>query len=1068
MVQPRSLQIVLSEENRPRGQPVPPIKRMSQRILALAPLLLLAVPACFNSDESFDSPDPNATANDMMIVQVQNGFGRMLPHTVHAVDPTTGIVSSNQVVEIRSIEDLLDNPPSELNPVIAPTAWHAQAVTPSNNAGNHFVNVVFSRSIDIDSVLDATAGGLSNNGLTGAIQVVAYDPNSGLSEQISGRGFIDGFTYFGNFANGPALERWVAPDSSNPLNQVSVLDVTRDGAVVTPGAGYPGSPFLSGGNWQTDSYSQAGSMVGGHVFTFVADQDDDLSTYETFPANKVIRIVISDSVLSDDAQPRQLADPGIATSVVAQDNGPPLTLLDGVAGSIVTVPGHLDINVDCDEDIRWKFSESVQPHSLGALPSNIPPSLSNQFTVEFLPGVPPGMPAPGQTVKVPYTVLPVSPYDFTEFVLTPTVPFPGSDPNGSAALVTVTYFSAAAEDLFGNDDPNSSETDSISFEISGACPGLVNAPVAPGALYLASNGGGSSGGIRVLDLDGFGQGTGDPAHNFNGYYDQLDVSKFPFNPNLTSPQGSFMFPPLSHELTTIAGGSQGVFTLTKDSALKTQLVTNESVGTIGDMALGHPLDLMFNNWDCLSGGQNLCANAAFQLNPLSAVVFPGNSISHAPHPNPPRISLAPSCYAPMIMGEEPTFGGNPLTGVATNLLVPGDAFGTFGGQGPSGLLTSFQTYTGFYGPSPTSTSCPQFSIRQQVGQVLYVLDSKGDRVVAMNSNRMTPIDVISVPDPRDLAISPDLNLLAVSNHGTNTVTFIDTDPNSPNFHTIINTTSLVDPDFNRIGEGPGEIVWQPDDEDILVVCEDSDSMAIISARDLAIRKILPGVAQPRFLSVSNRDLAAGFSTGLYYSFIISEDGSTTIFESGPDGVQGIGFDTFIGIPSLTNQSGFDSPMAIQPDPATNLHGAYIAYRKNGKGSVARLQLKDAPIGPRPIALNGFVPDPNFRTKEFAIAAEWTGIFSSSTIVDLAVDDLSNLGGFPSVTTIYGTGKTTQKSSKSLSRVIGGAQVAVSTPKFLFVANANGKLDVVQMATGNLYVPSIDVPGVQVLCHYWRQ
>lgn len=1041
---------------------------MSPRILALSPLaMLLAIPACFNSDQVNSTFDPNATASDMEIVEVSNGFGRLLPHTIHVVDPITGVISSNQVVEIRSIDDLLDNPPSSLNPVIAPTPWASTAITPSSNPGNHFVHVIFSRSIDIESVLDSTAGGLSNNGLTGSVQVVAYDQLTGLAEQIQGRGFIDGYTYYGNFQNGPALERWVAPDTVDPLNQVMALEVERNGALVKPGNGYPGSPYLSGGTWQADSFSQAGSRVAGSVFTFVVDIDDDLTTYETFPSNKIIRIVIDDSVFSKDKKARQLLEPGIATSTVAQDFDAPVTLLDGVAGSIVTIPGNLAINVDCDTDIHWKFSESVQPHSLGSLPSNIPPTLTNQFTIEFLPGVPPGFPPPGQTVKVPYTVLPISPFDFTEFVLTPTVSFPGSDPNGSSAQVFVTYFQAAPEDLFGNSDPNSGNTNQISFQISGECPGMVNAPVAPGAILLASNGGGSSGGIRVLDLDGFGQGTGDPAFNDNGYYDQLDISKFPFNPNLTSPQGAFMFPPLSRDVTTLAGGSAGVFTLTKDSSLDTQLVTNESVGTIGDMALGHPLDILYNNWDCLSGGKNLCASAAFQLNPLSAIVGPGNSISHAPHPNPPRISLAPACYAPMIMGEEPTFG-SANGGTATNLLVSGDPFGQIGGLGPSGLLSNLSTYTGFYGPSPTSTSCPQFTLRQQVGHLLYVMDTASDRIVVLNSNSMMPIDSIPVPDARDLAMSVDLNLLAVSNHGTNTVTFIDTNPTSPTFHTVIKTTALIDTAFNRLGKAPGEIVWQPDDEDILVVCEDSNSLAIISARDLEVRKIIPGVDRPRFLVVSNRDISAGFQTGLYYAFIISEDGATTIFESGPDGVQGYGFDTFIGIPSLKNQSGFDSPMAVQPDPSSVLHGAYIAYRKNGQGSVALLSLKDAPFGTRPIALNGFIPDPNFRTKEFAVAAEYTNVFSSSSIVDIALDDLGNLGGYAQQTSIFGTSKLIHKSSKSLLRVIGGVAVPVSQPRFLFVANANGKLDVINLSTGTNYVPSIDVPGLKILCHYWRQ
>ncbi|MDP7559996.1 MAG: hypothetical protein QF745_05600 [Planctomycetota bacterium] len=1034
--------------------------RILFRTVALTALTLVA--ACFNSDENdnVNGADNNATSTSMLIVEVTNGFGRMLPHLVHKVNPD-GSISTDQLVEIRDLDTLLANTPSALNPVLPPAAWPTSAIIPSGQNGNHFVSVKFSRTLETDSVLDPSAGGLSNNGLTGAVQVVAYDPSTGLSTQLDGQGFVGGSTYNGN---PPVLEQWVSQDG---FNHVLVDTVDRNGILVQPGVGYPGTDIgvLSG------SFPAAGDLVRGNVFTFVMDADNDLSTFETFPEDVVIRVVIDDSVLSWDS--RQLVDPGVATSTVGNDITPPAVLLDGDGGDFVTQPVNYAINVSCDQEVHFHMDESCQPYSLGPLPATVPPALSSEFTVEFLPGVPPGFPQPGQKVKVPYTVMPVSPFDFTEFIVTPVVPFPGSDPQGSAAQAFITYFDNSAEDLFFNNDTNSLETVEIEFEVDGECPGIVNAPVAPGAIYIASNGGGETGGMRVLDLDGFGQGTGDPTHNeIDPFYDLGDISKFPFNPNLTSPQGSFMFPPLSHDNTTLAGGSAGVFTLAKDSRLSTQLMTSESLGTVADMMIGHPLDLLFNNWDCLSGGQNLCASSAFQIHPYNGnIIYPGNSISHAPHPNPPRIRLAPSCFAPLIMTEEPTFG-DAGGGHAVNLLVPGNPFGTIGGAGPTGLLTTMLTYAGFYGPQATSSSCYAgtaavgFTLRQKVGHMLYVLDSAGNRIVVVNSNRMVVMDTISVPDPRDLAMAPDMNLLAVSNGGTNSVTFIDTNPTSPNFHTVVHSTSLVDTVNNRVGIGPGEIVWQPDDEDVLVVCEASNSMALISTGDLEVRKIIPGVAQPRLIAVTNRDTALHpFWTGLYFAFVISEDGQTTIFESGPDGIQGIGFDTFIGVPSLIGQSGFESAMVIQPNSNSMQHGVYIAYRKDAKASVAELYLKDAPATPRQTALNGFLPDPSFRTKEFSINREFIGNLSSSTIVDIAMDDLSNFGGFSQVTSMTAGAKTVNHSSKSLYRTLAGA---VSKPRFLFVANANGKLDIIELATGNLYVDSISIPGAQVLASYWRQ
>ncbi len=1037
---------------------------MSRRLLA--PLALLALPAgllsCFNSGAAPEN-DANATSRIMRIEEVTNGFGRLLPHVVHAVDPITGAISPSQLVEIRSFDDLLANPPSDLNPVLPPATWPVDPVVPSNAPGNHFVAVRFSRSLKITSILDPTAGGLSNNGLTGAVTVVAYDQATGFSEAVPGRGFINGYTYFGN---PPRAERWVARAG---INKVKPLTVKRNGEVVDPppGLGYPGTDIgLTNG-----AFPAAGQLVSPNTFVFVVDSDGDLATFETFPAGRVIRVVIHDSV--EDRDGKRLEEGGVATSVVGNDSEPPLPLLDGVGGKAVTLPLDLAGDVACDTSISLSFGESCQPHSVGPLPGPVPPPLSDEFTVEFFPPVAVGQPPPGTTIPLPYTVLPASPFDFTRFVVQPVVSFPGSDPFGAQAKAIVTYFHNAAVDLFLNGDPNSTDTTSISFTI-GDCPGLVNVPVAPGAIVVASNGGGTTGGIRVIDLDGFGQGTGDPTHDFvNPFYNVQfdsdgipiagDISKFPFNPNLNVQD---IFPPLATDTTSIAGGSRGVFQLAQDSTLRTQLVGGEVVGTVADMMLGQPLDLVFNNFDCLSGGQNLCSNAAFQVQPLNGLVSPGNSISHAPHPNPPRIRLAPSCFAPLIQTEEPTFGDANRDGfAATNLLLPGNAFGTVGGQGPSGLLSKSSTYTGFYGPAPTATSCPIFTLRQQVGHFLYVLDSTGEKVVVLNSNRMSVIDTIPVSNPRDLAMSPDRNLLAVTNKGTNTVTFIDTDPNSPNFHTVVKITQLVDRVNNRRGLGPTEVVWQPDDEDVLVLCEKSNSMALISTSNLEVRKIIPGVNQPRLIAVSNRDIIYGFQTNLYYAYVVSSSGDVTVFESGPDGVQGIGFDDFIGVLSLQGGAGLPGAQAMQPNPNSLQAAVYVAYRDGNQGAVAELFLHDAPFGARSLAQNAFLPDPNFRSKEFRIKSIFSGVFSSSSILDLALDDLTNIGGLQDVTSSFGTNLVIPHSSKSLMRPLGAP---ASTPQFLFAANANGKVDVIDLQTGQPFRQPIPVPGVAVLAHFWRQ
>ena len=1014
----------------------------------------------------------------MKIDQVHNGFGRLLPFSI-AVPTVTG-TASDVIVDIRTLDDLIDNKPSDINPVIfKPDTWPQGAENPAGNVGNHFIVAHFTRPLQVNSVLDPSVGGFANFGLTGTVTVTAYDPATGLSEKVAGRGFVNGYTYSGN----PIVkERWVA---ASGFNANTALAVVRNEVDSWPGTGFPGTDDIDEGLIAgAASFPGASDLVHPNAFVFVVDTDDDLSTYEAFPAGRIIRLTIAgaettcveDSVVIGgvrDLGGKMLEVGGIATATVGADADSPVLLLDGLGGNVVTCPTDLSIEVPCDVDMHFFFSESCQPHSIGPLPADVPPSLSEQFDVEFYPPTPPGDDLPGTTLKLPFTVLPVSPYNFTEFVVSPVTNFPGSDPYEAQSKAKISYYHNSAQDLFGNQDIATLDSTIITFDVGSDCPGLVNAPVSPGVIYVASDGGGTIGGLRVIDLDGFGQGTGDPQHEydnslFNGTTDSAgrvisgDVSKFPFNPNL---QVQGVFPPLSTDDSTIAGGSAGVFTLAKDTRLSTQLVSSDVLGAVSDMMIGHPLDLIYNNFDCLSGGYNNCAGTAYQAQPLSALfpIFPGNNISMAPHPNPPRLKLAPSCYAPLIQTEEPS------SGTAVNLLRYGNAFGTLNGNGPSGLLTLSSWYEGFFGPSPASPACPTFNIRQQVGHFLYVLNSTRDQIVVLNSNRMTVIATIGVSDPRDLAISPDMNILAVSNKSTNSVTFIDTNPTSPTFHEIIKVTALVDGANNRIGMAPTEIVWQPDDEDVLVICEKSHSMALISTSDLEVRKIIPGVNRPKLLAVTNRwenyAGGVGWNTGLYFAYVISENGQMTIYESGPDGVQGIGYDDFVGKPSLENQSGFEAPSCIQPNPNSVFMGVYIAYRKDGKGAIGELYLKDAQDAPLTLAGAAYLPDPNRRAKEWTLLHEWVDIFSSSSIVDIALDDLNNLGGTNAQMSQYtNAANHVPHSSKALHR----AGATVSKPRFLFAANANGKVDVIELSTGTHYVQPIEVPGVKVLCHYWRQ
>jgi hypothetical protein len=247
---------------------------------------------------------------------------------------------------------------------------------------------------------------------------------------------------------------------------------------------------------------------------------------------------------------------------------------------------------------------------------------------------------------------------------------------------------------------------------AGRCPFLVlalatslhaqvtNAPVVPEAVYVGRVGAG--GGLSVIDLNGFGAGTGNP--RFDSTYQSFREgdSYYPLNPNVRF-QGNQMRPPLQPGATTRDGGSSGVFTLTRDSALSNVLVKRGRLSSAADMMLGHALDTLINEapfpFGCQQGGGNLCAlnslgtleialsnsgglqPASFGGPILNTVLRGENPVSWAPHPNPPPLFLPPLWQDPCVPGQEPRAVDNADTG-GQNLLVAGHAVGDPNQGGP--------------------------------------------------------------------------------------------------------------------------------------------------------------------------------------------------------------------------------------------------------------------------------------------------------------------------------------------------------------------------------------------------
>jgi YVTN family beta-propeller protein len=634
---------------------------------------------------------------------------------------------------------------------------------------------------------------------------------------------------------------------------------------------------------------------------------------------------------------------------------------------------------------------------------------------------------------------------------------------------------------------------------------------------------GATPGLSVIDLNGFGQSTGNPT--FDPANLQEGNSNFPNNPN--NVQGSFLRPPIAPGSCTIDGGSAGVFTLTKDSSLNDLLLRSPIVTSVGDMALGWALDIVYNNAQeatgCQAGGGNICAirgkkviQVLLASTGLNSSMVPGNipnlpgtsfanyaigaanPVCWAPHPNPPPLVFPPLCVSPFIGGQETTSfeviqPPPPASAFGlgrNNLLTPGDPFGNPGiGIPPSGLLTRQQNCF-FEGPSPIRQLdlCVDYMYRQQVGHFLYVIDRARREVVVVNSNRFTVIDRIPLSDPTDLAMGPNLDLLAVSNQSADTVSFIDINPTSASFHQVIENVD--------VGRGPRGIAWDPGNEDILVCNEVENTVSVISAAALAVRKTVSSqINQPFDVCIQQRQFNFGFFRNVYLGFILNRNGDLAVFESGPNGVNGWGYDDIVGVPSLV----FENPKKIMLDYNKLGGSVWIVHENklnlNGSqsnlpgGAVTNIVIDSATAGQLPLNVNSLLI-PQFRDMNFKVNVsigpdELTGI-----PVDIALDDLVNLGGGENVATVQSAGTPQIMNGKSSVKgsTFGAAVVGAKNPQFMFLAvpnptngqggNGVGFVDVIDVGSPGFRridtnahitgIQSIPAAGVSGLMDYWRQ
>jgi hypothetical protein len=290
---------------------------------------------------------------------------------------------------------------------------------------------------------------------------------------------------------------------------------------------------------------------------------------------------------------------------------------------------------------------------------------------------------------------------------------------------------------------------------------------------------------------------------------------------------------------------------------------------------------------------------------------------------------------------------------------------------------------------------PYYQSRQQIGNFLFLADGVNKKVHALNSNTMEITHSLKLPDPYGLGLTPDLRRLFVSNEGDNSVSILDADPLSPDFMTELKRV--------KVGSGPRAVAANPDGEDVLVCNYSANTVSILSQSSGNVRKTLTsnGILRPYDVAVGMRESTLGpaFQSGTYHAYISNFGGNNVlIFESGPDGLAGIGYDNIIGdvssdTPSSDGQvwRNMVQPRGITFDPAAPLDGfslsvgCFVAHRDQTGGAVVSRISYYKDQNPGTVFFNTFTGNPNLGGKIFEVRRQYVSTFSG-VAYDVALPD----------------------------------------------------------------------------------
>jgi hypothetical protein len=158
------------------------------------------------------------------------------------------------------------------------------------------------------------------------------------------------------------------------------------------------------------------------------------------------------------------------------------------------------------------------------------------------------------------------------------------------------------------------------------------------------------------------------------------------------------------------------------------------------------------------------------------------------------------------------------------------------------------------------------------GNRLYVTDTTAGALKVFNSYDFSLITTVpGVASPWGLGMSPDLTSLYVSNQLQGTIQRVNINPLSPQFHTVINTTT--------VGNGPRAISVHPANEDVFVCNFLENSVSIVRPSTQLERASFPTGLGPSDVFITRRMVGQGL-TQEYMAFIPNLFSNTvSVYES---------------------------------------------------------------------------------------------------------------------------------------------------------------------------------------------